>query len=72
MRQINTMPEIKIGDRLMLLDEQEGDVICKNHQEIVAKMHDGEGYIRKIKPTEIISLARGINFFKVSIRSILV
>ena len=69
MNTITRTPEINIGDDITLNDDREGRVLSKTIAGIITSIFEGEGYIRKVKPTEIIALRRGINFFKVSIKS---
>ena len=68
MKTITRTPQISIGDHIFLEDEKEGKVILKTIAGIVTSMFDGEGYIRKVKPKEIVFLRRGSNFFKVVMR----
>lgn len=68
MNTITRTPEINIGDDITLNDEKEGRVLSKTVAGIITSIFEGEGYIRKVKPTEIIALRRGMNFFKVSIK----
>jgi hypothetical protein len=69
MNTITRTPQINIGDDITLDDEKEGRVISKTIAGIITNIFEGEGYIRKVKPTEIIALRRGRDFFKVSIKS---
>jgi hypothetical protein len=68
MENITRTPQIKIGDHILLSDEKEGKVCLKTIAGIMTEMFDGEGYIRKVKPNEIVSLHRGQDYFKVSIK----
>jgi hypothetical protein len=68
MKIITTTPEISIGDHIFLKDEKEGEVILKTIAGIVTSMFDGEGYIRKVNPKEIVFLRRESNFFRVVMR----
>lgn len=69
MNTITRTPEINIGDDITLNDEKEGRVLSKTIAGIVTNIFEGEGYIRKVKPTEIIALRRGKDYFQVSIKS---
>jgi len=68
MKEITTTPQIQIGDHITLEDEKEGIVSLKTIAGIITEMFDGEGYTRKVKPNEIISLKRGKDYFKVCIK----
>jgi hypothetical protein len=68
MKEITRTPQIQIGDHITLSDEKEGRVSLKTIAGIVTDMFDGEGYTRKVKPSEIISLRRGKDYFRVSIK----
>ena len=68
MNEITRTPQIEIGDYITLSDEKEGKVLLKTIAGIVTDMFDGHGYTRKVKPNEIISLRRGKDYFKVSIK----
>lgn len=68
MKEITTTPHIHIGDHVTLKDEKEGKVSLKTISGIFIEMFDGEGYTLKVKPSEIISLKRGKDYFKVSIK----
>ncbi len=68
MKEITRTPQIQVGDHITLSDEREGRVSLKTIAGIVTDMFDGEGYARKVKPSEIISLRRGKDYFRVSIK----
>jgi hypothetical protein len=68
MKEIARTPQIQIGDHITLADEKEGRVLLKTIAGIIADMFDGEGYTRKVKPNEIVSLKRGKDYFKVFIK----
>jgi hypothetical protein len=68
MKEITRTPQIQVGDHITLSDEKEGRVSLKTIAGIVTDMFDGEGYARKVKPSEIISLRRGKDYFRVSIK----
>lgn len=72
MSEIKNQKEIKIGDDIVIdnarFDVSEGRVVNRGIDEIFANMFDLEGGIRKINPSQIISLRRGSNYFKVSIK----
>lgn len=68
MREITEKSEIMVGDSILLDNEQEGKILHKTIYGFLAEIHDGEGFQRKVKPNEIISLRRGKDFFKVSIK----
>lgn len=68
MREITQKSEIMVGDSILLDNEQEGEVLYKTIYGFLANIHEGEGFQRKVKPNEIISLRRGKDYFKVSIK----
>lgn len=68
MREITQKSEIMVGDSILLDNEQEGKILYKTIYGFLAEIHDGESYQIKVKPSEIISLRRGKDFFKVSIK----
>lgn len=68
MKEITQTPQIQVGDHITLSDEKEGRVLLKTIAGIVTDMFDGYGYTRKVKPSEIISLRRGKDYFRVSIK----
>jgi hypothetical protein len=68
MREITEKSEIMVGDSILLDSEQEGQILHKTIYGFLVEVHDGEGYQIKVKPNEIISLRRGKDFFKVSIK----
>jgi hypothetical protein len=68
MKEITRTPQIQVGDSITLSDETEGRVSLKTIAGIITDMFDAEGYTRKVKPSEIISLRRGKDYFRVSIK----
>jgi hypothetical protein len=68
MKEITRTPQIQVGDHITLSDEKEGKVRLKTVSCIITDIFDAEGYTRKVKPSEIISLRRGKDYFRVSIK----
>lgn len=68
MKEITEKSEIMVGDSILLDSEQEGEILYKTIYGFLAHIHDGDGYQKKVKPNEIISLRRGKDYFKVCIK----